>query len=66
MSLQNDLYLLNAYFNKRIHKSSIVNLSQVKELKPKQNGDYEVTLKNGRELRLSRNYNQCLEQLLRE
>ncbi|MEQ9424290.1 MAG: LytTR family DNA-binding domain-containing protein [Cyclobacteriaceae bacterium] len=51
---------------KRIHKSSIINTRLVKELKPKQNGDYLVTLRNGQELRLSRNYNHCLEELLQE
>ena len=51
---------------RRIHKSSIVNTNLIKELKPKQNGDYLVTLKNGRELRLSRNYNHCLQELLTE
>lgn len=51
---------------KRIHKSSIINTDLVKELKPKQNGDYLVTLKNGQELRLSRNYNHCLQELLSE
>lgn len=48
----------------RIHKSSIVNTNLIKALKPKQNGDYLVTLKNGQELRLSRNYNGCLKELL--
>lgn len=51
---------------RRIHKSSIVNTNLIKELKPKQNGDYLVTLRNGRELRLSRNYNQCLAELLNQ
>ena len=49
----------------RIHKSSIVNTNLINSLKPKQNGDYLVTLKNGQELRLSRNYNGCLESLLK-
>ncbi len=51
---------------RRIHKSSIVNTRLIKELKPKQNGDYLVTLRNGKELRLSRNYNECLQELLNQ
>lgn len=40
----------------RIHKSTIVNLKQVQSYKSKLNGDYDLTLKDGTLLRISRNY----------
>ncbi len=40
----------------RIHKSTIVNLAEVAGYRSRLNGDYDVQLKNGTELRLSRNY----------
>jgi two-component system LytT family response regulator len=48
----------------RIHKSSIINIRHLKELQSKNNGDYCVTMINGKQLNLSRNYRSCLEQLL--
>ncbi len=40
----------------RIHKSTIVNLEKVVSIKSRLNGDYDILLKNGSELRLSRTY----------
>ncbi len=40
----------------RIHKSTIVNLDKVVSLKSRLNGDYDIFLNNGTELRLSRTY----------
>ncbi len=40
----------------RIHKSTIVNLDKVISFKSRLNGDYDIVLKNGAELRLSRTY----------
>jgi two-component system, LytTR family, response regulator len=40
----------------RIHKSAAVNLSAIAALSPLVKGDYEVELRNGRALRLSRRY----------
>ncbi|MFZ1529551.1 MAG: LytTR family DNA-binding domain-containing protein [Ferruginibacter sp.] len=40
----------------RIHKSSIVNVKEVASFASRYNGDYDLTLKNGTRLRLSRNY----------
>ncbi len=40
----------------RIHRSTIVNLDYVKELKPYFHGDYIVYMKSGEELKLSRRY----------
>lgn len=44
----------------RIHKSAAVNLSAVGSLTPLFKGDYEVALRNGRTLRLSRRYKDAL------
>jgi two-component system LytT family response regulator len=40
----------------RIHRSGIVNIAAIKEVRPHFHGDYVVTLKNGETLRLSRRY----------
>lgn len=48
----------------RIHKSSLVNLNAISELKTRDNGDYDVILENGDSLHLSRRYKQNLSSLL--
>ena len=40
----------------QIHKSSIVNLHQIKSYQSRLNGDFDVQLINGEKLRMSRNY----------
>ncbi|MBK7245446.1 MAG: LytTR family transcriptional regulator [Saprospiraceae bacterium] len=40
----------------RIHKSTIVNIDRVVSYTTRLNGDYDLTLKNNVQLRLSRNY----------
>ena len=40
----------------RIHRSDIVAIDAIKELQPLSHGDYDVVLKNGEHLRLSRRY----------
>jgi two-component system LytT family response regulator len=45
----------------RIHRSVIVNLTQVTMLKPWFSGDYVVVLKGGRELRLTRTFTAVLQ-----
>jgi two-component system LytT family response regulator len=40
----------------RIHRSGIVNIDKVKELRPAFHGDFEVILVGGRRLRCSRTY----------
>ncbi|HEX7243718.1 MAG TPA: LytTR family DNA-binding domain-containing protein [Longimicrobiaceae bacterium] len=40
----------------RIHRSTIVNLERVRELRPWSSGEFLVILRDGRELRLSRRY----------
>ena len=46
----------------RIHRSTIVNLDRVKELRPWFAGDFLVVLKDGAELKLSRGYRAKLEE----
>lgn len=41
---------------RRIHRSTIVNIHSVRELRPCFHGDYEVVLKDGTELRLSHRF----------
>ncbi len=40
----------------RIHRSAIVNLDRVKALEVREDGEYEVVLRDGQRLRLSRRY----------
>lgn len=40
----------------RIHRSHIVNISEIKEMKPLSHGDYIVILKNGEKLNMSRRF----------
>ncbi len=47
----------------RVHRSAIVNLDRVRELRPCAGGDYRVALADGTELRLSRGYRARLERL---
>ncbi len=48
----------------RIHRSTIVNLSRVKELQPYFHGEFVVVLDDGTSLRMSRGRRDSLEQLL--
>jgi len=48
----------------RIHRSTLVNISRVRELLPLSKGEFTVVLLGGMELKLSRNYRFALERLL--
>jgi two-component system LytT family response regulator len=48
----------------RIHRSTIVNLDRVRGLKVSEDGDYQVLLENGTELRMSRRYRKQLQSRL--
>lgn len=50
----------------RIHRSHLVNLERIRELRPIFHGDYLVKLGNGTELTLSRNYREKLLEPLRQ
>jgi two-component system LytT family response regulator len=45
----------------RIHRSAIVNITRVRELRLDANGEYEVVLESGAPLRLSRSYRDQLQ-----
>jgi two-component system LytT family response regulator len=48
----------------RIHRSTILNVERIKELRQLRTGDYDVLLKDGRKLTLSRRFKAGLEHLL--
>lgn len=48
----------------RVHKSTIVNIHQVRSYRSRLNGDYDILLKNEEEVRLSRNYAQRFKELM--
>ncbi len=48
----------------RIHRSALVNAERVKELRPRDKGEYTVVLNNGTELKLTRNYRAAVERLV--
>ena len=48
----------------RIHRSAIVNIRRVRELRLGANGEYEVVLDDGTALRLSRSYREQLQKKL--
>jgi two-component system LytT family response regulator len=45
----------------RIHRTAIVRIDRIKEVVPAWHGDFNVTLKDGTVLRLSRNYRKRLQ-----
>ncbi len=59
-TLQDLLTQLGEQHFARIHKSAAVNLGAIATLSPLFKGDYEVELRNGRVLRLSRRYREAL------
>jgi len=48
----------------RIHRSTIVNLEQIVEMRALDNGEYRVRLRDATELKLSRNYRHALPRLI--
>ncbi len=48
----------------RVHRSSIVNVDRVRELRPLANREYVVVLESGAEVRLSRSYRERLADAL--
>lgn len=48
----------------RIHRSTLVNLDRVTELRPLSNGEFTVVLRDGTELKMSRNYRDALSTLV--
>jgi len=50
----------------RVHRSTIVNLDFVKEMKPLASGEYDIVMRDGTPLRLSRGYRSRIIELLRD
>lgn len=50
----------------RIHKSSIINLKKISSFTSRMNGDYDITMDNGIQVRMSRNYTQDFKRLLKQ
>jgi two-component system LytT family response regulator len=48
----------------RVHRSSVVNIDSIFELQPISHGEFELVLKNGHRLRVSRTYREHLEKRL--
>ena len=48
----------------RIHRSTLVNLDRITELRPLSNGEFTVVLRDGTELKMSRNFREPLGTLL--
>ncbi len=48
----------------RIHRSTMVNINYIKELKPYFNGEYHINLTTGEQLKLSRSYKEKISQIL--
>jgi two-component system LytT family response regulator len=48
----------------RIHRTAIVNIDRIKELQPLFHGEYQVVLRDGTELTLSRGYRERLQELM--
>ncbi|CAB0149985.1 Transcriptional regulatory protein YehT [Pseudidiomarina piscicola] len=55
---------LNPNRFQRIHRSAIVNLEQIEKLCSRQNGEYHIILKNGKELKVSRSYKERIKRLI--
>jgi two-component system LytT family response regulator len=47
----------------RIHRSTLVNVDRVTELRPLSNGEFTVVLRDGTELKMSRNFREALATL---
>jgi two-component system, LytTR family, response regulator len=50
----------------RIHRSTLVNLDRIAQLRPLSNGEFIVILRDGTELKMSRNYRDALKMLAGE
>jgi two-component system LytT family response regulator len=48
----------------RVHRSTIVNLTRIKEMRPHTNGEYFLLLDTGQEIKLSRTYKEKIRLLL--
>ena len=49
---------------KRVHRSTIVNINLINKIYPTRSGKYMLTLSNGSELHVSRNYRDVLSKFV--
>ena len=57
-------YQLERHSFVRIHRTAIVNLDRIRRLKPLLYGDYEIELRDGTKLPLSRSHRQAVIKML--
>ena len=57
--------ILDPKIFQRVHRSTIVNISRVRRLRPHTNGEYFLMLEDGQEIKLSRSYRNRVDQLLK-
>lgn len=62
-SLTNFESLLNPYDFVRIHKSYIIKINAIAEMKPHTNGEFKILMKNGMEVKLSRTYKDAVRRI---
>lgn len=55
---------LDPKYFKRIHRSTIINLNKVKEVRPHSNGECYLLLENGQDLKVSRSYKDVVGRFL--
>jgi two-component system LytT family response regulator len=48
----------------RIHRSALVNVDRVRELRPRSKGEFDVVLRDGKQLKMTRNYRAAVERLV--
>jgi two-component system, LytTR family, response regulator len=48
----------------RIHRSALVNVDRVRELRTRSKGEFDVVLHNGQQLKMTRNYRSAVERLV--
>jgi two-component system LytT family response regulator len=56
--------LLDPGVFQRVHRSTIVNINRVRQLRPHTNGEYFLSLDDGQEIKLSRTYRDRVDHLL--
>jgi two-component system, LytTR family, response regulator len=62
-SLSNLESLLNPYDFVRIHKSFVIKINAIAEMKPHTNGEFKILMKNGMEVKLSRTYKDAVKRI---
>ena len=48
----------------RIHRSALINVERVRELRTRSKGEFDVVLHDGQQLKMTRNYRAAVERLV--